>query len=73
MQIACSTNYPKVQHHLFIICGIIEASRGDSGFPTALKILDEHIGADIYSSYIKAICEMALLGKDVRTYSNYFG
>ncbi|MGE7694465.1 hypothetical protein ACQKNC_10130 [Lysinibacillus sp. NPDC094177] len=69
MQIACSTNYPEVRHHLFIICGIIEANRGDSGFPTALKILDEHIGADIYNSYIEAIREMALLGKDVRAYA----
>ncbi|MED3803499.1 hypothetical protein P4562_16350 [Lysinibacillus xylanilyticus] len=69
MQIACSTNYPEVQHHLFIICGIIEASRGDSGFPTDLKILDEHIGADIYNSYIEAIRKMALLGKNVRTYA----
>ncbi|MFF2176198.1 hypothetical protein ACFVT8_07045 [Lysinibacillus sp. NPDC058147] len=69
MQIAWSTNFPEVQHHLFIICGIIEASRGDSGIPTDLKMLDEHIGADIYNCYIKAIRKMALLGKDVRTYA----
>lgn len=69
MQIACSTNYPEVQHHLFIICGIIEASHADSGFPTDLKILDEHIGADIYNSYIEAIRKMALLGIDVLTYA----
>ncbi|WP_042479072.1 hypothetical protein [Bacillus ndiopicus] len=76
--IACATKDLKVRSELFTTCGIIEASRDRNDtapFPTTWTQLAEDVGestcADIYSGYIKAIREMALLGHKVLAYATH--
>ncbi|WP_107838122.1 hypothetical protein [Metasolibacillus meyeri] len=77
VQIACSTQNPEVRHNLFITCGVIEASRNDhktEPFPSGWTALAEQVGAsiceEIYSEYIKAISEIALLWEEVFAYAH---
>lgn len=76
VQIACSIKDPEVRHNLFITCGVIEASRNDNDvepFPADWTALAEQVGAsiceEIYSEYIKAIHEIALLWEEVFAYA----
>lgn len=75
-KIACSTKVPEVQRDLFITCGIIEASRDKNDsttYPMAWAELAKDVGAsiceDIYSGYIEAIRDVALLGEEVRIHA----
>jgi len=75
-KMARMTKDPEVQRHLFITCGIIEASRDKNDsmpYPTAWAELAEDVGAsiceDIYSGYIEAIRDIASLSEEVVTHT----